>query len=409
MLLGFAIASCCGVVVIEEVHQAMSDSAALPPGEVSSQRRGQAWARRMRWLAALVCASMALWGGAAAARKVSRKRSPPQLLSETGLYSDFQQRVVAPRNLEYSPQYPLWSDKALKRRWFSLPPGTAIDGSQPEAWVFPVGTRFWKEFSFDGRRIETRFLERQPDGTWMYASYAWSPDESEAHLVSDKGKPGACELGEGRWHLIPSVAECKMCHQGQRMEVLGFSALQLSPDRDPNAVHAEPVPAPGVDLNYLVKNKLLKRFPRERLESPPRIAAATPTERAALGYLHGNCGHCHNDEGSLKTLEFSLRHALSGKPAGLERAIHTTVGRPIKARASGQTQDAVLRIEPGSAERSVVMQRMRSRYAALQMPPLGTVVPDEQAVALVASWISEHPAPAPKPAAGEATTSKQEP
>jgi hypothetical protein len=377
------------VSFVEEVHLAMSGS------------------RRMRWLAALVCASVALWGGAAAARKVSRKRSPPQLLSQTGLYSDFKQRVVAPGLLEYSPQYPLWSDAAAKRRWISLPPGTAINGSKPDAWVFPVGTRFWKEFTFDGRRIETRFLERQPDGTWLYATYAWSPDESEAVLVSDKGKPGACELGQGKWHLIPSVAECKICHQGQKTEVLGFSALQLSPDRDPNAVHAEPVPAPGVDLNYLVKNKLLKGFPRARLEKPPRIAAATPTERAALGYLHANCGHCHNEEGSLKMLEFSLRHAVAGGPGQLERAIHTAVGRPIKARASGQTKDAVLRIEPGNAPRSVLMQRMSSRYAALQMPPLGTVVPDEKAVALVSSWIAE--GLAPKSPVEEASTSKQDP
>ena len=53
-----------------------------------------------------------------------------------------------------------------------LPPGTAVDGSRPEGWVFPAGTRFWKEFSF-GRRVETRFLEKQADGSWTYASYIW--------------------------------------------------------------------------------------------------------------------------------------------------------------------------------------------------------------------------------------------
>ena len=364
------------------------------------------WVRRGRWLAVGMCAAMALWAGTAAG-KASRKRGPPQTLSGTGLYSNFQKREVAARNLEYSPQYPLWTDGAAKRRWFSLPPGTAIDGSKPDAWVFPVGTRFWKEFSFQGRRIETRFLERQTNGTWLYATYAWSPDESEAVLVPDQGQQGAYELGQGRWHAIPSVAECKICHQGQRTEVLGFSALQLSADRDPGAVHGEPIPAPGVDLNYLVKNKLLKRFPKALLATPPRIAAANATERAALGYLHGNCGHCHNGEGALKTLAFSLRHASGQKSPALEQAVHTSVGQPIKARAPGQTEDAVLRIEPGNAERSVVIQRMRSRYVALQMPPLGTVVPDEQAVELVSRWISQGLAPATAPA--EATTSKQDP
>lgn len=353
---------------------------------------------RLKWLLACMTAmAVALGGGVADARKAGRRRTPPQHLRDTGLYSDFRQHTVASRNLEYSPQYPLWSDGAAKRRWFSLPPGTAIDGSHPDAWNFPAGTKFWKEFSFGGRRIETRYMERQPDGSWLYATYAWNADETEAELAPDKGKPGACELGEGRWHSLPSIHDCKACHQGQPTEVLGFSALQLSPDRDPNAVHAEPVPAPGVDLNYLVRKKLLKRLPRALLETPPRIAAATPTERAALGYLHGNCGHCHNDDGSLQNLEFALRHRLGAAPLAPERAIATAVERRIKARASGQSQDAILRIEPGHPERSVVLQRMNSRYAALQMPPLGTVILDDEAIALVSRWITESVAPAAAP------------
>lgn len=372
--------------MVDEVHPPVSDS-----------RPGTRRLWRVKWLVCVTGVALALWGGAAAARKTGRQRVAPQHLHETGLYSDFAQRIVSPRNLEYSPQYPLWSDGAVKRRWFSLPKGTAIDGAKPDAWVFPVGTRFWKEFSFNGRRIETRYLERQPDGSWLYATYAWSEDEREAVLVSDKGKPGACELGEGRWHLIPSVNDCKACHQGQNTEVLGFGALQLSPDRDPNAVHAEPVPAPGVDLNYLVKNKLLKRFPRALLDAPPRLAASSPAERAALGYFHGNCGHCHNDEGLLKNLDFTLRHSMGDAPAAPERAVDTAVGRPIKARAPGQTKDAVLRIEPGAPARSVVVQRMGSRYPALQMPPLGTVILDEEAIALVSRWIAESPAPTTAP------------
>src|SRR5512136_121668 len=33
----------------------------------------------------------------------------PTRLAETGLYSDFPSRTIDPRNLAYSPQYPLWS------------------------------------------------------------------------------------------------------------------------------------------------------------------------------------------------------------------------------------------------------------------------------------------------------------
>ena len=71
-----------------------------------------------------------------------------------------------------------------------------------------------------------------------------------------------------------------------------------------------------------------------------------------------------------------------------EPAVASAVGRPIRKPAPGQSEDAVLRIEPGHPERSGLAQRMGSRYAALQMPPLGTELVDEQALELVRQWIA---------------------
>jgi hypothetical protein len=310
---------------------------------------------------------------------------PPQTLQGTGLYSDFATLEVDPKHLAFSPQYPLWTDGATKRRWISLPPGTAIDGSDPDAWVFPVGTRVWKEFSFGGQRIETRYLERQADGQWLYAAYAWSPDGREAQLTSEKGKRGAYALGRGRSHTIPGISDCKACHQGSRSEVLGFSALQLSPDRDLGAPHAEPRPAPDVDLNYLVENGLIVGLPTSIQHTPPRIIAASATERAALGYMHGNCGHCHNEQGPLKNVGLFLRHVVGAR---VQPALGSTVGHPVKKPAPGQAPDA-LRIKPQHPDRSALLQRAASRYPALQMPPLGTELVDTQAIALIDRWIAE--------------------
>jgi hypothetical protein len=313
--------------------------------------------------------------------------NPPPTLQDTGLYGDFGTLQIDPAHLAFAPQYPLWSDGATKRRWISLPPGTAIDASNPDAWIFPVGTRFWKEFSFNGQRVETRYLERRADdGQWLYAAYAWSPDGREAQLVSARGKRGAYPLARGRSHTIPSVTDCKACHQGGASEVLGFSTLQLSPERDPGALHAEIQPYPGVDLKYLIDRGLLVGLPQGLLASPPRIAAATTTERAALGYMHGNCGHCHNEQGSLQNIGLHLHH---GAEAATPSAVASTVGHPVKKLAPGQSPDAVLRIEPGQPERSGLMQRVGSRYPALQMPPLGTEIVDDEAVALLYRWISE--------------------
>jgi hypothetical protein len=312
---------------------------------------------------------------------------PPRTLRDTGLYSDFGSLTVDPDHLAFSPQYPLWSDGATKRRWISLPAGAAIDGSDPDAWVFPVGTRFWKEFSFEGHRVETRYLERRADGEWLYAAYGWSPDGSEAELVSEKGKRGAYPLASGKAHTIPGVSDCKVCHQGK---VLGFATLQLSTDRDPGAVHAEPRPAPGVDLRYLVERGLLVGLPRQYQETPPRIAAGSTTERAALGYMHGNCGHCHNEKGPLANLELFLRQPMA--PTA-HTAMNSTINYPVKKLAPGQAADAVLRIAPGHPGRSGLMERMDSRYPPLQMPPLGTELVDEEAVSLIRKWIAEFDEP----------------
>jgi mono/diheme cytochrome c family protein/uncharacterized protein YndB with AHSA1/START domain len=308
--------------------------------------------------------------------------SAPPTLRETGLYVDAAALKVDPQHLAFSPQYPLWTDGAAKRRWISVPPGTAIDASDPDAWVFPVGTRLWKEFSFEGRRVETRYLKREADH-WVYAAYAWSEDGREAHLVGARGRRAAYPLPGGKSHTIPGVADCKACHQGGRSEVLGFSALQLSPDRDPGALHADGGPD-AMDLRMLVDRGLVVGLPQHLLDQRPRISASSKDERAALGYLHGNCGHCHNDQGSLRNVGLYLRQ----KALGGSQAIETTVKHPVRKPAPGQSPDAVNRIEPGHPERSGLVQRAGSRSPALQMPPLGTELVDREAIVLLETWIA---------------------
>ena len=328
----------------------------------------------------LAVAGLSLLLGVADAKSQAAGQRPPQRLEGTGLYSDFATLVVDANHITFSPQYPLWTDGAAKRRWISVPASAVIDGSDAEAWVFPVGTRVWKEFSFSGRRVETRFMDRGPDG-WTYAAYAWREDGRDAVLVSERGRRNAYPLGAGRSHTIPGVNDCKACHQGGRAEVLGFSALQLSPDRDPGALHAD---VGLLDIEDLIEKGLLVGVPQERRR--PRIETTSAAERTALGYLHGNCGHCHNDHGSLKNIGLSLRH-VSG--AVVPRALENTIDQPVRKLAPGQSPDAILRVEPRHPERSGLVERIGSRYPALQMPPLGTELVDEEAVALIRRWVAE--------------------
>lgn len=336
--------------------------------------------RNLVLAALMLSASLVLGGGT---RSTVADESLPATLRETGLYSDFGSLQVDPKHLSFSPQYPLWTDGAAKRRWVSLPPDGVIDASDPDEWVFPVGTRFWKEFSFDGQRVETRFMERLPDGKWLYAAYEWSQDGREAVLAPKRGRRGAFPLEGGRSHTIPGITDCKVCHQASPSEVLGFTALQLSSDRDPGALHSE---ATEVDVESLIHAGLLVGMPESIRTGTPRIQSRSALERAALGYLHGNCGHCHNPASKLKNLGLFLRY---DPHAAVQPALLSTVLQPIRKAAPGQSKEAVLRIDPGRPERSALAERIGARAHPKQMPPLGTELIDQKAFALIQRWITE--------------------
>lgn len=343
-----------------------------------------------------------LFAGALAAlmgaTSLSQAQAPvaPRLLSETGLYAGEGTRVVDGRNRPFAPQYPLWSDGAGKRRWVRLPQAATIDVTNADRWDFPVGTRFWKEFDFDGRKVETRFLWKVSESDWVFASYAWNDAQTDATLVPESGLPNVADVAPGKRHSIPSVMECRSCHDSARTEILGFNALQLSDDRDPNALHAETLSPDMVTLGRLIdERRLMPERPGLKI-APPRIRAATPEGRTALGYLSTNCGSCHNRESSIASLGLLLKHDLvrGDKPSGLSAdctpALATTVNRKGHWVVPANPDESRV-INPGRPELSSLVQRMRSRRPTSQMPPIGTVVPDRAAVDLLTAWVTAHP------------------
>jgi hypothetical protein len=344
-------------------------------------------APRLALFAGCLLAAACVGARARAADAAASDDDLPLRLSETGLFVPGSLEPP-PGVLAFSPQYPLWSDGAAKRRWIALPPGTSIDAAAIDAWDFPRGTRFWKEFSHEGA-IETRYIERRADGAWRFASYVWNAEGTDALLAPAEGVRAIAVRGAaGSRYIIPSRDDCRACHEAAPVPVLGFSALQLSPDRDGFASHAE-ANIDGVDLPGLVARGLLSNLDARWLATPPRIAAASPTERAALGYLHGNCGHCHNAEGPLAPVELNLAQRLGDADAsGAVRA--SLIAVPSQFRVRGAPAGS-LRVTPGASESSVLLQRMRSRDPLQQMPPLGSAVADDAALALIARWIDQLP------------------
>lgn len=316
--------------------------------------------------------------------------APPPLLSQTGLYAGNGEGLqVDPQNRPFSPQYPLWSDGARKSRWVRLPAGSTIDARDIDRWDFPVGTRFWKEFTFGGRRVETRFLLKDGPTSWTFASYVWNDAQTDAELVPADGLPNVAEIAPGRRHSIPSVEDCRACHDSARTEILGFSALQLSTDRDPNAPHAEPLESGMVTLGTLTQERLLAPARPALVDAPPRIAAPDARTRAVLGYLSTNCGACHNPESSLASLGLLLKARLQPAHPSRHNPVEALFRPTAKWQIPQAPDGASAFVTPGAPDLSALLVRMRSRRPSSQMPPLGTVLHDREAIDLVSAWIED--------------------
>lgn len=321
-----------------------------------------------------------------AARDAADAPTLPSHLVETGLFAEGRVGEIARSNRPFSPQYPLWTDGAAKRRWIHIPAGTTIDGSNPRQWEFPVGTKLWKEFSFAGRPVETRFLWKASAAGWIAGSYAWNADGTDAVLAASDGVANAAEIVPGRQHNIPARSDCAACH-GESRRPLGLNPLQLSDDRDPNAIHGEPLLPGMVTLNTLLDDGILTGATSSLRRTPPRIAVNDPATRAVLGYLAGNCGACHNGDGQISAKLPSLAAAdvMDGNSV-----LRQLVDQPSRWQAPGKAEGTLL-IDSASPEASAVLLRMSSRRPSSQMPPLGTVMKDQKAIDAIARWVGRLP------------------
>lgn len=318
----------------------------------------------------------------------------PSDLRCTGLYEDWETRTVACDVETYEPAYELWSDAAAKTRYASLPPGETIDATDPDDFVYPVGTRFWKEFFVgppgEQRLGETRFLRKDELG-WVYTSYVWSEDGSAAIQTNE----GVDDLF-GTGHSVPSREQCKACHSGRPDFVLGWDFVMLGPG------------ATGVTRESLLGRGLLQGGDSEGDPSALTIPGDA-VEQQALGYLHANCGiSCHNEttnaEGRPSGLFLRLELAEMASPLTTD-AVTSGINRLPSPNAElvGLPPSDVANYDflPLDPARSLVVTRMDFRGSPTAMPPIGTHQVDETGLAIVTDWVNQmtpergYPAPAP--------------
>jgi hypothetical protein len=302
----------------------------------------------------------------------------PDTLFDTGLCVDRACTQISPGIYTYTPSYALWSDGATKRRWMQLPPGGHIDTTDADHWVFPIGTKFWKEFTAkDGNgndvRVETRFIQKNADNgdqkDWFYVAYQWNDTQDDTTAVPF-GQPDA----DGTQHDIPSRIQCRTCHENLSSRILGFGAIQLDHAAATGEIAIDEIAAMGW------------------LTQPPTGTAphyplpGTGSAKDAIGYLHANCGHCHNRYGSAwvsSTME--LRLGVDDHDPAMAPAVRTTVGVALQQWVNhGYTT----RVVAGDPDASALLYRMTQRTTGTQMPPIATELVDDAGVTTIRDWIT---------------------
>ncbi|MEJ2502727.1 MAG: hypothetical protein P8177_05325 [Gemmatimonadota bacterium] len=264
----------------------------------------------------------------------------------------------------FGPEWPLWTNGALKDRRIWLTGGGRVDISDRLAWRFPDGTRLTKTFSYRTAAspttpvpIETRVILKV-DGQWETAAYLWRSDGSNADLLgSGERVPVAVTLPDGASfeHLVPNRADCQRCHGSQPSFVLGFSELQLGSA------------ASGETRSQLQRFEAMDYFAQTLPSEPARIDGDGERTREVLGYVHANCVHCHNAQSPIVDLDLSH-----------ETFIENTVGQPAR--------NGLTLIEPGDPEGSLLFQL----FAAGSMPSIGVQRLDAGARSMLGDWIESH-------------------
>lgn len=283
-------------------------------------------------------------------------------LSDTGLYCDTAKGSISVDVRFYEPENQLWADGAQKRRFMRLPAGTQIDTTDMDSWKFPVGTKVWKEFFLDGRKLETRLLEKRADGTWFMMAFAWDETETDA-LPVPEGQADARDTP----HDIPTTAQCNSCHRNGSDFLLSIQAMQLA--------RANPL---GVTLFSLAVSRRLSTLPTVWPRYP-----GNKTDAQGLGYLLANCSNCHRGLNAPAGLDlFTSVYDTSVKST---QVYLTAVNQPL-TRWIGKGYD--YRIVAGDPSHSAIVARMSVRGSTDQMPRIATEEVDVEGVAKVSKWIS---------------------
>ncbi len=320
----------------------------------------------------------------------------PALLSGSGAFANTPARTAASGFIPYEPNTALWSDAAQKSRLMAVPnnsalitPDKQIGFATNNAWTFPAGTVFVKNFDLvvdetntnvPPRRLETRLLVRDINGAVYGVTYKWRADNSDADLLAtslseDITITNASGVRTQTWYY-PSPADCLTCHTPQSGYVLGVNTRQLNGDLKYSVTG-------NTDNQLRTLNRLgllNPAFNETNIAGYTKMAALTNTsaslELRARSYLDANCAQCHRPGGQGITFDARFDTPLAGQ---------NLVG---SLASSSLGIDNAHVVQPKDIWRSMLHVRMNTATNTYKMPPLARSLIDSNAVQIVGDWIN---------------------
>lgn len=318
---------------------------------------------------------------------------PPVKLSELGVFSNMNTLETAEGIFPYTVNTPLWSDRALKKRWMAIPNDGVFDSAEEQInfnskseWDFPEGTVFIKHFDLpldtdsdeNIVKLETRFFIIGENGKGYGLTYKWNDEGTEAYLQGG-GTSKDFDIYEGgqfsftqTWDY-PSRNQCLTCHTNNANYILGVKTHQLNGD-----FYYEELNQTMNQLEFLNEANMFHKKIGDVQDLPKSYAIddeSVDLQIRVRSYLDANCSSCHRPGGvPMITLDYRLN-----TPLRLQNIINI----PTQSHASNQDN---LIVRPGSHETSEIWIRDAS-LTENRMPPLARNLVDEVYIAALTKWI----------------------
>jgi uncharacterized repeat protein (TIGR03806 family) len=295
--------------------------------------------------------------------------------------------------IPYDLNSSLFTDYAQKKRFIWMPAGVkATYTADGKVLEFPSGTVLIKNFYYDTmlpgnttRIIETRLMIKK-DMQWIFATYVWNDEQTEAFLDNNGEFKYISFTHNGNTtntnYRVPSVSECGSCHKfgGQNIPI-GVKPQNL------NKLYAYEGGSKN-QLQKLVEEGYLNAsgLPQNILSTVDWTDASKPLELRVRSYLDINCAHCHSEGTSCDYTPMRLAFSESTTAVNLGVCVE-----PVDFVSGDQTHI----VASGNVARSLMHFRMNTLQQSEMMPQLGRTTVDAEAVQLIEDWINAMETPCP--------------